>query len=518
MGLFDQFFGEARRARNAPPTVSPTREAAATYGRAGYVPGIPLGGTNDTNPGSNQSTGPGVDRKSFMDQLQQAYLACPWSSACVDVIARTCTAGGLQVVPNKVNLENPTLLTPDPPPEVLELQKLLDWVNPYDDVRQLMRGVITDLLVYGDSFTEVVYLMGKPVALFTLDPSTMEVFADEHGIVHGYGQEMTTGRKVVFAPHEVIHVSVAPPGGGIYGMSATQKNLLPITVWLFTFGLLMETMKRGDPARLHIDWPLALPEAEMRRFQQQHAIRVLGGKNIGNTLETKGGASVTELHVNQIENWLGVLQQRRDEIFAGYGVPPSKVSVVESGNIGGGTGSTQDKGFRVNTCGPLEEIVLEKFSFRLLTQCYGITDWHLKFAEVDWRDDEVIETIRDIRLRNGSWILNRYRSDIGEPSVPGGDEAILVDRQNLVQWSDLDALSKANVDAIKAKGMGGVPGTGQPAQSPTTPGGVGAEDYTDPFYDPPSFRNTHPIGESLAEQWKRGYLERRRRAMEQFGE
>jgi hypothetical protein len=120
--------------------------------------------------------------------------------------------------------------------------------------------------------------------------------------------------------------------------------------------------------------------------------------------------------------------------------------------------------------------------FFLLNQCYGIIDWAIKFGVVDWRDDEVIELIRDQRIRNGTWTLNRARSDVGEPPVPGGDDAILVDRQNMVLWNDLNDLSKANLAAVQAQGVpkdvmqpAKAPNAGdtgsavEPAQSPGTP-------------------------------------------------
>jgi len=291
------------------------------------------------------------------------------------------------------------------------------------------------------------------VALYPLDPTTMTVISDEHGVIKGYYQKTATNREARFKPNEIIHVKFDSPGDALYGVSPTQKNILPITSWLFTAALIKETMKRGDPLRAHVDWPLALPESEMKRLQQQYATRNLGARNIGNLFETKGGAIVNEMGTNQINNWLNTLQQRRDEILSGYGVPPSKVGVIEAGNLGGGTGTQQDKTFRVNTVGPIQELVLEKFSFALLYQAYGITEWTLKFGVVDWRDDEVIELIRDQRIRNGSWTINRARADIGEPPIEGGDDPILVDRQNMVLWSDLNALSKANLQVVQMQGQ-----------------------------------------------------------------
>ena len=135
----------------------------------------------------------------------------------------------------------------------------------------------------------------------------------------------------------------------------------------------------------------------------------MGAKNIGNLFETKGQTTVQELGVNKLNDWDMIEKSCRDEIISGFGVPPSKVGVIESANIGGGQGTSQDRSFRVNTCGPISELVLGKFSFRLLYLCYGVKDWHLKFGEVDWRDDMTIEQIRDMRVRNGSWTQNRLR-------------------------------------------------------------------------------------------------------------
>ena len=423
--------------------------------RSGFATDIPIGGSTEWNAGGAGTSG-SLSRETFMQQLLQAYLTCTWSSSAIDTIARTATAGGLEVVPlgGIYSDLKPVKATP----EVKEVQELLRYVNPRDDIRQLMRSVITDLEIFGDSFTEVVWKMGKPVALYPLDATTMTILADEHGIVKGYYQKTQTNRTAYFATNEVIHVTLGGAGDTLYGVSPTQKLILPITTWLFAASLSRETYKRGDPMRAWVDWPIALPEAEMKRLQQQYMIRNLGPKNIGNLFETKGGAVVKELGINQISQWGITLQDRRDEILSGYGVPPSKVGVIEAGNIGGGTGTSQEKMFRVNTIGPLQELVLEKFSFALLYQAYGVKDWILKFGVVDWRDDETIELIRDQRIRNGTWTLNKARADIGEPPVDGGDDPVLVDRQNMVLWAHLKDLSQANLDAAKALSNPPVPG------------------------------------------------------------
>jgi hypothetical protein len=84
----------------------------------------------------------------------------------------------------------------------------------------------------------------------------------------------------------------------------------------------------------------------------------------------------------------------------------------------------------------------------------------------------VVEQIRDTRLRNGAYTLNKYRAEIGVPPVHGGYDAVLVDRQNLVLWSDMQAMSKAMVagKGAMAVAAGEVPPGGEPMEPGAEPG------------------------------------------------
>jgi hypothetical protein len=475
------------RRSNAVATAQPAPLARPVV-RRGYVDNIPIGGTTPYNSGTSSTPG-APDRDTAMTELLQAYLTCPWVSTCVDGIARTITAGGLTLEPVNTDPEE-MAKTPTPPPGIARIQALLDYVNPSDDVRQLMRRAITDALIFGDAFVEVTWLGPEPVALWPLDCQTMSVISDEHGNIGrmvdgklvGYTQTTETGMRVDFEPHEIIHVKLDAPGASLYGVSPTSKAHVAIETWLFAASLLEQTMKRGDPPRLHVDWPMVLAEPEVRKASSQYASRNLGPRNIGNLFETRGGVQgggtkVTELSQNKIEYWMAVKEGARDDILSTFGVPKRKAGVAVPGSLGGaGAEEGENRTFMVTTCGPYQELVLEKFSFALCYQAYGVKDWRIVFAKVDWRDELIIEQIRDLRLRNGSWDLDRLRKDIGEPPTKGGDKPVLVDRQNLVLWQDLEQLSAKNAAPAPAglaptiPGAPGAPGAPQSGQ-PALPGG-----------------------------------------------
>lgn len=68
-----------------------------------------------------------------------------------------------------------------------------------------------------------------------------------------------------------------------------------------------------------------------------------------------------------------------------------------------------------------------------------------------------------MRLRNGSYTINRYRDEIGEPPIEGGDIPAILDRQGPTVWEDVPAMSKALIayrtGPLTAAGVNGyVPG------------------------------------------------------------
>lgn len=379
----------------APEELKPP--TAAQVRRTGYEYGIPLASMTTSVQVAASS-----ERQQILNQLHQLYMSCDWVSSAIDVIARTVTAGGLQVVSDADVTEGDIM---DDPPEVVRLKRLTRFTNPREDMIQLLRGVLIDLLLFGDAYLEVVTLLDEPVALYSLDATTMTVIADQHGEVEGYRQDVDGVRSADFVPDQIIHFSLDAPRGGLYGVSPAQKALLPATAWLFTMATLKECFRRGDPPRVHVDLG-HFNDTDIQRWREQYTVYNLGPKAVGEPIITTGGGMVQVLDPRKVVDYLDTARQLRDEIICSFGVPPSKLGIIETGNLGGGTGEAQDKTFRVNTVIPIANLVLEKLNFHLLQQGFGIYDYHLSFAEIDFRDSKIVEEIRDLRLRNGSYCVD----------------------------------------------------------------------------------------------------------------
>lgn len=484
-----------RLRRNAAPTaVAESVEAptAAQVRRTGYEYGIPLHTVTTSAQVAATS-----ERQQVLAQLHQAYMSCNWVSSCVDLIARTVTAGGLQAVPEDNGGDAPAPETP----QVARLRRLMRFCNPREDMVQLLRNVATDLLLFGDAYLEVVSLLGEPVALYTLDATTMTVVADQHGEVSGYIQDVDGTRRATFEPEQVIHISLDAPRGGLYGVSPAQKALLPVTAWLFTMATIKECFRRGDPPRVHVDLQ-HFQDTDVQRWREQYRVYNLGPKAVGEPLLTTGGGTVQVLDQRKVNDYLDADRQLRDQIISCFGVPPAKLGIIETGNLGGGTGEAQDKTFRVNTIIPVANLILEKLNFHLLLQGFGIDDWHLEFTEIDYRDSKIVEEIREMRLRAGAYTLNRWRAEIGEPPVDGGDDPIFMERTFVVDWANMEDLAKSFI--VKNLGSAAAP-PGEAAQDPDALALPASGDGPQDPEDQPGLSKDATQGDAPREVWDEVY-------------
>jgi hypothetical protein len=102
---------------------------------------------------------------------------------------------------------------------------------------------------------------------------------------------------------------------------------------------------------------------------------------------------------------------------------------------------------------------------------------------------------------------NKYATEIGEPACEGGNDPVLVDRQNIILWADISAMSKA---IIAGKGAPAVTAGEPPPGGEQLTAGV-----TDPGSGPADSDPPPPPGQPPArESWQRRYAAYRRRLAE----
>lgn len=126
----------------------------------------------------------------------------------------------------------------------------------------------------------------------------------------------------------------------------------------------------------------------------------------------------------------------RDEIIASHGVPPSRIGVGENG-VGSKQGSSPADSTQIykNAIIDQRQAKLEKRLNRIIADKelgLGITDWKIKFNEIDMNNATTEAEIDDKQLKNNTVVVNEVRKKKGMSDVPWGNTPLTQEYLNLI--------------------------------------------------------------------------------------
>ena len=350
--------------------------------------------------------------------FQQTYEQTSWVRAAVGVICKAVTARGYGLVPSRPN--------PDPKNAEL-LAEFFSACNPNDTFLEILDDVTRDVYVFGNAFLEIVRgADGKPRELWNLDATTMRVQADDHGGIKGYIQvplfSTVQADRVSFAANEVVHFRLGSRGATLYGLSPLASLILPISCDRFAMVYNRAFFVNGAKIRGAFIMKNATTEQIERNREYLHA-RAKSPENAHSDLVLEGDIEFKQIGVNQKDmEFLQLREFTRNEILAVYGVPPSKVSIIETGNIGAGTGEHQTQTFYEETIMPFQMRVAEKITKHIIRQGFGIQDWAFQFNKRSIDEKDQAE-IFNIYVQNGVYTPEEVRRLVA-PRMPDLQKAI----------------------------------------------------------------------------------------------
>ncbi|OGR89724.1 MAG: phage portal protein [Elusimicrobia bacterium RIFCSPLOWO2_01_FULL_59_12] len=351
---------------------------------------------------------PDVDFEVF----NQMYEQTSWVRAVVGVICKAVTARGYTLTPAK----------PDADPKNFELlSEFFGGCNPNDTLLEILDDITRDEYVFGNAFLELVYgADGKPKELWNLDATTVRVKADEHGTITGYVQSpryaSRGAARVDFESKEVIHFKLGTKGATLYGLSPLASLILPVTVDKFAQVYNRAFFVNGAKIRGAFIMKDATPE-QVERNREYLQARAKNPDMAHSDLVLEGSIEFKQIGVNQKDmEFLELREFTRNEILAVYGVPPGKVCIIETGNIGAGSGEHQTQTFYEETILPFQMRVAEKITKHVIRQGFGINDWSFQFNKRSIDEKDQAE-IFNIYLQNGVFTPEEVRRMVA-PRMP----------------------------------------------------------------------------------------------------
>lgn len=268
------------------------------------------------------------------------------------------------------------------------------------------------LLLLGDAFSEVIYddkYTGVPIGFKHIPTELMHYYAetDEWGFINS---------DYRFESENLIHIKEPGIRGSVWGVSPVDVLAKDLTLEILGRDFTKEILERKglDPSGV-IEFDSNLSDQgyndEIARLQ------AMANGNRRGTMVLRGAKFNSVGITNEDMEYSEMMKDIRDRILAVMGVPPSKVSIVETASLDRGSGNSQDRDFKKTFSGKAKLFedgfnkVLSRSSFRE----------YFKYNEMDIDDKKVKAEIEDIRLRNGTLTPNEVRRSYGQSPLENGD-------------------------------------------------------------------------------------------------
>ena len=269
----------------------------------------------------------------------------------------------------------------------------------------------------GDAFIEInheeLFQHEVPVGLTYVPSELLQWFPDTEQ--WGY-RNMPSIR---YEPEELIHIHEPDikMKSSKWGMCKIDKIGLAISIMFLGMRYNKDIMENDgiDPkAVLSFD-------KDMDEVSFMNEINRLGAlkqeQKKGGTLAVKGGTFTSAAVNNRDMDWNLLMDKCRDMIITAYGAQPAMVGVIETANLGSGSGESQKKNFKDTLQGRAAFI---EGAFEKALGHNGFEEV-FQFSDLDIEDKKNRAEIENIRLQNGSLSINEVRSSYGEEPVPWGN-------------------------------------------------------------------------------------------------
>lgn len=372
-------------------------------------------------------------------QLELLYKKESWVRAAVGVIERTTTAKGFKLVPiagadlGKVDQER-----------LGKLIALFEEPNAEDTFTDIASEIVIDLHTYGDAYIEVVTGKdGLPSALYNVYCPSLRVLVDEHGVVQGYIQIQDgwgSQNSVTFNDDQIEHFRLHNPGNEVYGLSPLESLAMPIEIDLYAQAYNRDFFKNDATPRLHVDMGNCTID-QLKRNREYWRSTFRGTGNPHKTIITEGGATCKPIGTPPKD--MEFLNQRkfsRDEILSVYGVPPSKVGIMDSANRS--NSDAQDKTFKEDKIMPLQRYLADKINRQIVSK-FDVP-YKFEFVELDIEDAKSQAEIDEIHLQQGVVTINEIRRKRGLKDVSWGDAPLI--RENVAPLTTEEEAPKPDTE------------------------------------------------------------------------
>lgn len=267
----------------------------------------------------------------------------------------------------------------------------------------------------GDAFCEVIsdpQFNNIPIGLNHIPTELMHYYEDTD-------QWGLRDQDIRFEKDQLIHIKDPNIRGGIWGESKIDVLAKDITLEILGRERTNDILKNKglDPSGV-LEYDADMDDEawnnEIARMQ------AMSKQNVNGSLIVRGAKYSKVANTNHDMEFIELMKDVRDRILATYGVPPSKVSIIETANLGSGSGQSQAENFKKRFKGNAR--IFEDAYKKVLGR--SIFKETFSYGDMDIDDKLVQAQIENIRIHNGSSYINEVRKEHGKEPVDWGNVPI----------------------------------------------------------------------------------------------
>lgn len=371
--------------------------------------------------GTWQIWGSGVSSSPMTpEELLAAYTS--WVYACVDIRAKSVAAARFRLY-KRVGVDEFEEIEDHP------MYELLERPNPWETKVEFFQRTVQYLDLLGDSYWNVSQNgLRRPAELWILPSEAMKIIPSERDFISGYELRKTGGGKVPFSVDEIVHLKYPNPANPYYGMAPLQAAHLGVKIDKYqnVFQTKFYQNSALPPVILETEKGLTPGNRDELR---DHWHQLYGGENQGKTAVLDNGLKAKPLGINPKDlDWLASNRTTRDQILAIFGVPASKLGLVE--DVNRASAVANDYTLAVNVVEPILKLIDAKLTLdiakRFDPRLVVIHD-----STVPRDRTEEANTMRQ-RLDAGMTTRNEERKQLGYKPVSSAEANVLLVPLNYV--------------------------------------------------------------------------------------
>jgi PBSX family phage portal protein len=132
-------------------------------------------------------------------------------------------------------------------------------------------------------------------------------------------------------------------------------------------------------------------------------------------------------------------KDNRDEVIVAHGVPPYRIGIAETGNLGGSTAEDSTGVYKDSVLAPRKQKLASVITNKIIKDGFGFEDWSFWFEDLDTDDEIHDKDIATFMFQHGSMTPNDVIRNFGDrfgiapvENVPGMD-------MHYLNWTPLES-------------------------------------------------------------------------------